>query len=64
MCLYTTETEQFIEIIRKYPCVWNKEATVYKDNELKGKSWEQIAAKHGLQNGLYIQPFCNTVQKF
>ncbi|XP_060822915.1 uncharacterized protein LOC132910841 isoform X2 [Bombus pascuorum] len=51
MCLCITETEQFIETIRKYPCVWDKEATVYNDNELKGKAWEQIAAKHGLQNG-------------
>ncbi|KOC64602.1 hypothetical protein WH47_12066 [Habropoda laboriosa] len=46
------ETEQFIETVRKYPCVRDVEATVYRDNELKGEIWERIAVKHGIRNAL------------
>ena len=45
-------TEQFIEIWRDEPSLWNVKAPIYKDRNAKSKSFEQFKEKLGME-GLY-----------
>ncbi|KAL4714335.1 hypothetical protein ACJJTC_009687 [Scirpophaga incertulas] len=42
--------EQFIEAVRKYPCLWNTTAIEYRDQELKDAAWAEVMKETDLSS--------------
>ena len=50
--LSVQEIEELAEIIRKYPCLYNKSRKEYKDKNVTKNAWKEVADQlHFIQNG-------------
>jgi len=49
--------EQFIEEVRKYPCLWNKSKEEYHNQNIWDNAWERISGELKKKKGKYISNF-------
>lgn len=42
--------EQFIEAVKKYPCLWNTSLSTYKCSDVKDAAWEQVVSETQLSD--------------
>ena len=57
--------EQLSELVKKYPCLCNKQEKDFKKEEVKRRAWKEIANELDLENGKVVeQRWKNVTQKF
>ena len=46
--------EQLSELVKMYPCLYNKQEKDFKKEEVKQRAWKEIAKELDLKNGKVI----------
>ena len=47
--------EQLSELVKMYPCLYNKQEKDFKKEEVKQRAWKEIAKKLDLGNGKVVE---------
>ena len=47
--------EQLSELVKMYPCLYNKQEKDFKKEEVKQKAWKEIAKELDLENGKVVE---------
>ena len=55
--------EQLSELVKIYPCLYNKQEQDFKKEEVKQKAWEEIAKELDLENGKVVEQLWNNFKK-
>lgn len=45
------DDEHFIEVVKKYPCLWNTILSTYKMTDVKDAAWEEILKETHISDG-------------
>ena len=55
--------EQLSELVKMYPCLYNKQEQDFKKEEVKQRAWEEIAKELDLENGKVVEQLLNNFKK-
>ena len=55
--------EQLSELVKMYPCLYNKQEKDFKKEEVKQRAWKEIAKELDLENGKVVEQLWNTFKK-
>ena len=55
--------EQLSELVKMYPCLYNKQEQDFKKEEVKQRAWEEIAKELDLENGKVVEQLWNNFKK-
>ena len=55
--------EQLSELVKMYPCLYNKQEKDFKKEEVKQRAWNEIAKELDLENGKVVEQLWNTLKK-
>ena len=55
--------EQLSELVKMYPCLYNKQEQDFKKEEVKQRAWKGIAKKLDLENGKVVGQLWSTFKK-
>ena len=47
--------EQLSELVKMYPCLYNKQEKDFRKKEVKQKAWKEIAKELDLKNGKVVE---------
>ena len=47
--------EQLSELVKMYPCLYNKQEKDFKKEEVKQRAWKEIAKELDLKNGKVVE---------
>ena len=47
--------EQLSELVKMYPCLYNKQEQDFKKEEVKQRAWKEIAKELDLKNGKVVE---------
>ena len=56
--------EQLSELVKMYPCLYNKQEKDFKKEEIKQRTWKEIAKEQDLENGKVAEQLWNNLKKF
>ena len=56
--------EQLSELVKMYPCLYNKQEKSFKKEEVKQRAWKEIAKELDLENGKVVEQLWNNLKKF
>ena len=51
--------EQLSELVKMYPCLYNKQEKDFKKEEVKQRAWKEIAKELDLENGKVVEQLWN-----
>ena len=51
--------EQLSELVKIYPCLYNKQEQDFKKEEIKQRAWKKIAKELDLENGKVVEQLLN-----
>ena len=51
--------EQLSELVKIYPCLFNKQEQDFKKEEIKQRAWKKIAKELDLKNGKVVEQLLN-----
>ena len=51
--------EQLSELVKIYPCLFNKQEQDFKKEEIKQRAWKKIAKELDLENGKVVEQLLN-----
>ena len=54
--------EQLSELVKMYPCLYNKQEKDFKKEEVKQRAWKEIAKELDLENGKVVEQLWKTVK--
>ena len=55
--------EQLSELVKMYPCLYNKQEKDFKKEEVKQRAWKEIAKELDLENGKVVEQLRNSFTK-
>ena len=55
--------EQLSELVKMYPCLYNKQEKDFKKEEVKQRAWKEIAKELDLENGKTVEQLWNNFKK-
>ena len=55
--------EQLSELVKMYPCLYNKQEQDFKKEEVKQRAWKEIAKELNLENGKVVEQLWNNFKK-
>ena len=55
--------EQLSELVKMYPCLYNKQEKDFKKEEVKQRAWKEIAKELNLENGKVVEQLWNNFKK-
>ena len=55
--------EQLSELVKMYPCLYNKQEQDFKKEEVKQRAWKEIAKELDLENGKVVEQLWNNFKK-
>ena len=55
--------EQLSELVKMYPCLYNKQGKDFKKEEVKQRAWKEIAKELDLENGKVVEQLWNNFKK-
>ena len=55
--------EQLSELVKMYPCLYNKQEKDFKKEEVKQRAWKEIAKELDLENGKVVEQLWNNFKK-
>ena len=55
--------EQLSELVKMYPCLYNKQEQDFRKEEVKQRAWEEIAKELDLENGKVVEQLLNNFKK-
>ena len=55
--------EQLSELVKIYPCLYNKQEQDFKKEEVKQRAWKEIAKELDLENGKVVEQLWNNFKK-
>ena len=55
--------EQLSELVKMYPCLYNKQEQDFKKEEVKQRAWKEIAKELDLENGKIVEELWNNFKK-
>ena len=55
--------EQLSELVKMYPCLYNKQEKDFKKEEVKQRAWKEIAKELDLENGKVVEQLWNNLKK-
>ena len=54
--------EQLSELVKMYPCLYNKQEKDFKKAEVKQRAWKEIAKELDLGNGKVVEQFWKSLK--
>ena len=54
--------KQLSELVKMYPCLYNKQEKDFKKEEVKLRAWKEIAKELDLENGKVVEQLWKTVK--
>ena len=54
--------KQLSELVKMYPCLYNKQEKDFKKEEVKQRAWKEIAEELDLENGKVVQQLWESVK--
>ena len=54
--------EQLSELVKMYPCLYNKQEKDFKKEEVKQRAWKEIAKELDLENGKVVEQLWKSVK--
>ena len=54
--------EQLSELVKMYPCLYNKQEKDFKKEEVKQRAWNEIAKELDLENGKVVEQLWKSVK--
>ena len=54
--------EQLSELVKMYPCLYNKQEKDFKKTEVKQTAWKEIAKELDLENGKVVEQLWKSVK--
>ena len=54
--------EQLSELVKMYPCLYNKQEKDFKKEEVKQRAWKEIAKEQDLENGKVVEQLWKSVK--
>ena len=55
--------EQLSELVKMYPCLYNKQEQDFKKEEVKQRAWKEIAQELDIENGKVVEQLWNNFKK-
>ena len=55
--------EQLSELVKMYPCLYNKQEQDFKKEEVKQRAWKEIAKELDLENGKVVEELWNNFKE-
>ena len=55
--------EQLSELVKMYPCLYNKQEKDFKKEEVKQRAWKEIAKELNLENGKVVEQLLSNFKK-
>ena len=54
--------EKLSELVKVYPCLYNKQEKDFKKEEVKQRAWKEIAKELDLENGKVVEQLWNNLK--
>ena len=54
--------KQLSELVKMYPCLYNKQEKDFKKEEVKQRAWKEIAKELDLENGKVVEQLWKSVK--
>ena len=54
--------EELSELVKMYPCLYNKQEKDFKKEEVKQRAWKEIAKELDLENGKVVEQLWKSVK--
>ena len=55
--------EKLSELIKLYPCLYNKQEKYFKKEDIKQRAWNEIAKEVSISNGKEAEPYWQNLKK-
>ena len=56
--------EELSELVKMYPCLYNKQEKDFKKEEVKQRAWKEIAKELDLENGKVVEQLWKSEKTF